>query len=211
MGVLNGLRVAGIKLYESRKNINSNGGIVYSEDNELIEKKLDEILDKVINNGADDKEILRDALYELVNRIGLIYNFDTKKGSIYLLDNKKCNWKYKLVIDGDNGVHSFELHFDDRTNKGITSKKVIEAISSSTLKGDILDFTIKYHTDISAYLSHESGKGTRMIEIRRLEDGSVSYEDRIYSLDLLNNSYSDELIKGSCISDVRAPLLARRY
>lgn len=191
MNVLNGLRMAWIKLLDNKNTSN----IVYSDDNELIEKKLDEILENIIKNNADDKGILRDALSEIVNR----------KGSIYPVDKKKSQWSYRLVIDKDNdkGNYLFELSVSD--------KKVIEAVINTTLKGDVLSFNIKYYTDISNHIDYKSNKGTRVVEIKRLEDGSVEYDDRIYSLDLLNNNYSDEILRDNCVSDLKAPLLVRRH
>ena len=191
MSVLDGLRIEWNKLLKNKNTSN----IVYSDDNELIEKKLDEILENIINNNADDKGILRDALSEIVNR----------KGSIYPVDKKKSQWSYRLVIDKDNdkGNHFFELSVGD--------KKVIEAVINTILKGNVLSLNIKYYTDISNHIDYKSNKGTRVVEIKGLEDGSIEYDDRIYSLDLLNNNYSDEILRDNCISDLKAPLLAKRH
>ena len=177
MSILNGWRDAWIKLNVRKNKGNSSRNIVYSEDNELIEKKLDEILDSVINSVNSNKISLREALKEISNR----------KEAIYPNDKKKCKWKYRLVINDDIESYHFELFVD--------GNKIIEVVANSTLKGEILDFIIKYHTnipvDIVQILNCKSFKGTEMIDIYLLEDNSIVYEDSIYSLDLLNNNYSE--------------------
>lgn len=82
-------------------------------------------------------------------------------------------------------------------NNGIDTikTKIINAIVTTTLKGDILDFSIEYHTDIPIDIVRnskcKSSKGTEMIHINLLENNSIIWEFNNYSLDLLNNDYSE--------------------
>jgi hypothetical protein len=190
MSILEGLRSAWIKFSENK----GNGGIIHSEDNELIEQKLDAILEIVFENANEDKEILRDALLVISNR----------RGFLYPVDKKKSKWRYSLAINENVQSYFFEL--------SVCDKKVIEVVATTSLDGNyIVDFSVKYYGDISEFLNYGSDKGTRMIDIKRLEDNSIVYTDLVYLLDLLNNSYSAEFLEDKWVGNIRAPLLAKKH
>lgn len=185
MNILNGLRKAWITLNENKKN--NNGDIVYSEDNDLIEKKLDEIIKALCERDYSDKSILRDFVYDISNRESMIYP-----------NGKRRCWKYSLVINKEDGTHHFELSID--------GKKVMIVDATTTLKGYLLGFNAMYQSDISEYLGSSANRGTTMIKIECPKDGIVTFEDKIYSLDILNNNYSNEMLENSIVSEYQASL-----
>lgn len=192
MSMLKGLRMAWIKLNETKKkDLNLNRDIVYSEDNELIEKKLDEMLEMVI-----DRFRVMNIFDEIINRREFIYSNN----------KKKRKWKYRLVINDDIESYHFELF--------VAGNKIIEAVANSTLKGEILDFSIGYHInipiDIVRILNCKSSKGTRIIDIYLLEDNSFVYEDKTYSLDLLNNKFSDATKNENLVSHDKSTFSGRK-
>lgn len=185
MNILNGLRKAWITLNESKKN--NNGDIVYSEDNDLIEKKLDEIIKALCERDYSGKSILRDFVYDIDNRSSMIYP-----------NGKRRRWRYSLVINKEDGTHHFELSID--------GKKVMIVDAKTTLKGYLLGFNAMYQSDMSEYLGSSANRGTTMIKIDCPKDGIVTFEDKIYSLDILNNNYSNEMLENGIVSEYQASL-----
>lgn len=188
MNVLNGLRMAWIKLNESKNNVNSNGDIVYSEDNELIEKKLDEMLMLLSKRDYSGKPILN----------GFVYDISNRQTMIYPEGKKKKHWKYKLIINKEDGSHYFEL--------SINNYKVMKIETKTTLKGELLSFNAMYLANLSDYIGNTSNKGTTFINIDCPKDGVITFDNRIYSLDLLNNNYPNEVLDDSILAEYQAYL-----
>lgn len=194
MNILNGLRVAWIKLGENKKNndMQFNKDIVYSEDNELIEKKLDEILEKLCQIDCSNKSSLRDSLYCIFNR----------ESEIYPSGKKNHKWKYRLVINKEDGTHHFELSVD--------GEKIMLIDTKATLNGILLDFNAMYRTDVTEYLGNKINKGTTFVKIDCHNAEGITFENNVYCLDLLNNNYSKELVEENCVSEVKVPLSVGR-
>ena len=191
MSIFSGLRNAWIRLSENK----SNGDIVYSEDNKLIVSKLNVLLNDLINI-VDNENGIADALKEF------------RDDFIIMRDEMKCKWHYKLVrlsIDNvnDNGNHLFELFVDNR--------KVIEIVIKITSNCDISDFSIKYLVNVNDYINYGPCEGTKVIEMNCLEEDSFVYYDNIYSLDLLNHSYSEEVLKDNWVSDGKFTFTRKRH
>lgn len=188
MSILNGLRAAWIKLSENKNKDNSDGDIVYSEDNELIEEKIDAMLNKLIKRDCSGKFIISDFVYDISNRQTRIY----PKGE------KNKHWKYKFIINKEDGSHYFEL--------SINNKKVMSIDAKTTLKGELLKFNAMYVADMSDYLGNTGAKGTACIKVDCSKEGIIDFEDKIYALDLLNNNYSNDILEESIVSDHRFSL-----
>ena len=194
MNILNGLRAAWIKLGENKKHsdMNFSKDIVYSEDNEMIEKKLDEILELLCEIDCSNKSTLRDSLYCIFNRESVIYP----------KEKKNHKWKYSLVINKEDGTHHFELSVD--------GEKIMIIDTKTTLNGDLLNFNAMYHSDITEYLVNTVNKGTNVIKIDCPKDGDVILEDKIYLLDLLNNEFSNEMLEESIVSEYQVSLDSKK-
>ena len=188
MSILNGLRAAWIKLNESKNKDNSNGDIIYSEDNELIEEKIDELLNQLIKMECSRKSIISDFVYAISNRQTRIY----PKGK------KNKHWKYKFIINKEDGSHYFEL--------SINNEKVMCINAKTTLKGEILKFNAMYFADMSDYLCNTGAKGTACIGVDCSKEGIIDFEDKIYALDLLNNNYSNGILEENIVSNHRFSL-----
>ena len=145
----------------------------------------------------------------VIDRFRVMNVFDeiiNRKDFIYSNNKKKRKWKYKLVINDDIESYHFELF--------TAGNKIIEVVANSTLKGEILEFSIGYHNnlpiDIVQILNCKSFVGTKMIDVYLLEDNSFVYEDKIYSLDLLNNNYSDEIKNDNLVSHEKSTFSGRK-
>lgn len=171
-----------IKLWLSpnQTKIDSFGNVVYSNDNGGIEEKLDSIFNSLRQVGCSSEINLSDYICDIINQ-------DNQNSKLF--DNN-FRWNYKMSIDGNIENHHFESFYGGRRNIIIDAK--------TTLLGEFLEFSVKCCCDISEYLVDRRGPmsniGAAVIRISYTEEGDIVLEDRIYSLDLLNNSYSKAVL-----------------
>lgn len=154
------------------------GDVSFSEDSKFILARLNSFL-KILEERdySRDRAVLNDFVYDIRNWYS----------QIYIEEKKPFNWLYQTNIKQDKNekIYNFELKCGD--------KKVMCIDVITTLKGRLLEFGAKYHTDISSYVFERRNSipkakfGTMVIDIKCPIDGNIILSDVIYNLDLLGD------------------------
>lgn len=162
-------------------------GVVPSSDNEKIETILNSIIGRIciIDRDSDGVSNLKFFLNDIVNR----------EECIYPLIMDVCNWQYEECTNDNFKFYQFRLVSNN--------KRYIVIDVRLSLDDDILEFTSMYYSDVSNYLvgKRDSNFGTIFLKVSSLDGVNYSLEDKIYGLDLLNNSYDSLVINNSLLSE----------